>query len=854
VLFFLILLPGIPLHDGLGTKAQVKITYFNAPYGNATAQQILADNIVKDVYGTFSAIMIGFSEFAYLFDYACDLSQRGCLVVHALPPSPDEAICTIGQFTGTLPADCIDRGRRVGSRRFDSYVNVFASSAGYLDTWLGLIYGENPNANIAFITSSLDSDVAVHAQAAATLTDLKLNLVMDEWIPVSPDPITELLTAPVYTNEQAVALVQKMIDADVTGFAFIGQDIYENAIVDPNIKVLLSAMKTLNWIPPAMNILDVDVLEMDPSVIVYSYSSDPWDRRVKGSDFRAFNTSTNLELFSAVPGEDSSQVFTDAWLEAFPAYTDDGSMISAAAGAAMTVLLQKLVESSGSVEPQDLIQAAKFISVPSHWGLLQFDSFGRRFLQDKDVILVQYTDPTNTGPTNAVLPQGVGQAAIFPAPTFDERVYVAGSGANSDNKTTIEYVVIAVNSFCITIALLFMGVTIYYSNHPVIKTSTPSFLVLFCTGVVLFLLSNFFANENQTSSLCVAQIWLLTVGFNLMFSALFVKTMRIYLIFNTSKLQVVKLSNNRLLIVLGLILSLDIILNVIWESSGYMVTKLVTVDPYRPVYDYEVCAGTNGGLPFLVLSLTGKCFLIFCGLILTFLSRNVAEAFNESSYLASAIYATTVVCTLFVPMVASGIGGRSYTYIIRCFGVMFLAISCLLVMYAPKAYLMLFDEGESIAATRSLTEQRSPFTNIRHKSPNNKNLNNTFNTMSLQTNNNNNKEAKSNDNLAPGNNNVDNTSFINIKLTTPALSSTNSTLYEVERDLVNNEQTNEIVIKRLENVKKQKENFVVRRATTLTNNYLVPERHINTGNTSSHVIVSNNNDSLIYIPGSLSDE
>ena len=397
-------------------------------YGVIPLQQALATDIANGVFGNFTALILGFVANPWIYDYACDLSPDGCIVIHNLPPAPDEAICEPDQFTGQVPLDCTSRGRKVGTRRFDSYLNTFSSSSGYLDPWLGLLETLEPQTRVAFITSSLQFDQVIRTEAVDTISDLNLELVFDYTLLVNYSATTGVYTTVNYTQAQAEAIVQQMINADVTAYAFIGQYLYETQTVSDPCTKILQAMKTLNWVPAAMNLLTATELLQDPSIVGYAYSSLPWDSRVKGTDFRTVNNTLNLELFPAVNGLDSSQVFTNVWNAAYPAYTDVASVVSAAAGMAGIVTLQKLIETSGSINPKDLINTAKFLSVPSHWGLIQFDAFGRRVLVDKDVIVIQLTSTTSTFPSNAVLPQGIGSAAIYPAPSFNSRNSIADEG------------------------------------------------------------------------------------------------------------------------------------------------------------------------------------------------------------------------------------------------------------------------------------------------------------------------------------------------------------------------------------------------------------------------------------------
>jgi hypothetical protein len=86
-------------------------------------------------------------------------------------------------------------------------------------------------------------------------------------------------------------------------------------------------------------------------------------------------------------------------------------------------------------------------------------------------------------------------------------------------------------------------------------------------------------------------------------------------------------------------------------------------------------------------------------MILTFKARNVPSQFNETSYMAAAIYNVAVLFMFVVPIVASSLGGRETAYQIRSFGIIVLVVSTLSILFLPKFYLMLNHHGGSDTMT-----------------------------------------------------------------------------------------------------------------------------------------------------------
>ena len=97
---------------------------------------------------------------------------------------------------------------------------------------------------------------------------------------------------------------------------------------------------------------------------------------------------------------------------------------------------------------------------------------------------------------------------------------------------------------------------------------------------------------------------------------------------------------------------------------------------------------SSSSLAVLYVTLIEKAVLVLGSVILTFLTRNVPSKFNETPYLASAIYNCALMLCFIVPIVASGIGGRSVSYAVRVFGIDALVLGTLSIVFVPKLYLM----------------------------------------------------------------------------------------------------------------------------------------------------------------------
>ena len=82
----------------------------------------------------------------------------------------------------------------------------------------------------------------------------------------------------------------------------------------------------------------------------------------------------------------------------------------------------------------------------------------------------------------------------------------------------------------------------YFSYCRLVKLSSPYVNIMVVAGAILFYLTVilFGVDENvssysQVDGLCHARIWLVAIGFSLLYGTIFAKTWRIYYIFNHAK-------------------------------------------------------------------------------------------------------------------------------------------------------------------------------------------------------------------------------------------------------------------------------------------------------------------------------
>jgi hypothetical protein len=351
----------------------------------------------------------------------------------------------------------------------------------------------------------------------------------------------------------------------------------------------------------------------------------------------------------------------------------------------------KLLEAAGTDDVLAMQAASYRISTPSVSGQLQFDNLGRPVVIDQPV----YQMGADGLSIEIITPYDIATITdVYPAPTWDERVYV-----DSALRIPEEKVVVAINTLCIAFLVVLAVILVWKRHNPVIKAASVALCVVSLLGGILSLASNYATPLYASTATCAANVWLLTSGFSIMCAALGAKTWRLVSVFGSAKLSVKKISDAKLLGVVGAMLTVDVIINVIWSAASGFPVEVVVRDPLRPAMNYTQCDydATATGLTYAHIA--AKAALMLVGLSLTIRARNLPDAWNEAPYLGASIYNVSLLLVFVVPIVSAQVGGRTTTFIIRTFGVMLMVVSTQSILLIPKFLLMLRNRKNVSLAT-----------------------------------------------------------------------------------------------------------------------------------------------------------
>ncbi|XP_063684939.1 gamma-aminobutyric acid type B receptor subunit 2-like isoform X2 [Bolinopsis microptera] len=282
----------------------------------------------------------------------------------------------------------------------------------------------------------------------------------------------------------------------------------------------------------------------------------------------------------------------------------------------------------------------------------------------------------------------------------------------------------------ILLAITFLVFNIVYMKERVIKMSSPIINNIILLGAVLLysyvpLLALMMGindysilDENHLIKLCSVKLqnWVFFIGFTTTFGALFAKTWRVYAIFTSKQPRNMILSDLKLMILIGILLSVDVILLGINEylnrykwafqsaKSTLNVNNYHLLDDTPDVHGLVMCEfdpDSTGRLyetPWLItVAIVYKGLLLIFGAFIAFQTRNITiPALNDSKYIGISIYTIVVVFTIAGPVSFFLQSQPELLFGIQAAGIIFTTTIMICLVFIPKAYQLRYQPKEAI--------------------------------------------------------------------------------------------------------------------------------------------------------------
>lgn len=227
-------------------------------------------------------------------------------------------------------------------------------------------------------------------------------------------------------------------------------------------------------------------------------------------------------------------------------------------------------------------------------------------------------------------------------------------------------------------AIVLSVLTFVYFENPYFKKASPYFLYLYNLGATIIFIGLILFNVGGLNlAACSAAVWMVSTGCIILYAPIVVKNYRIYRIF-TARYRITGLDNSKLLSVVGVCVLLNCIPLVLFQTvGGGFVAQSLTIGSEV----WPVCS-SNAGLWIWILIAPMIALLLF-GLFLSFQTRHVFSAYNESQLINISVYLTILSMLILVPLALTINLPPTHHLLLTLVG-SFTVISILGINFGPK--------------------------------------------------------------------------------------------------------------------------------------------------------------------------
>ena len=259
-------------------------------------------------------------------------------------------------------------------------------------------------------------------------------------------------------------------------------------------------------------------------------------------------------------------------------------------------------------------------------------------------------------------------------------------------------------SFLVLVATIIYHILhFYYRHRPSLKAASPQlnhFIFLGCyillISVILDTADVGFSPENTSRhlKLCYAVVWFENIGVTLVFSTLFVKYYRLYLVFLKTYDHRPNLSNYKLsLIVLGLV-AIEFVILAIWipfEPLKIETTVELDLTSTHPVHrEKKVCVTTGVGKWLAITASLYLAVLILAVVTLSIINRRIKQRdFNTTTATNVLVYLFILLLAILLPSahVRSNYSNINLKYGLINAVYLTFTVLCLILLFTPPLLL-----------------------------------------------------------------------------------------------------------------------------------------------------------------------
>lgn len=204
----------------------------------------------------------------------------------------------------------------------------------------------------------------------------------------------------------------------------------------------------------------------------------------------------------------------------------------------------------------------------------------------------------------------------------------------------------------IVASILVVAIIFVYRNRrvPIIKRSQFELLeLMICGGLLICGAAVAYAGK-PSHFLCGARPILVSTGFTTIFGALVVKSLRVYRVFMRSSMKRVTVTTKMMFKFLSIFYVVDMIIFAAWYGVAFPKPTVDIEDAmeFQGYVDRISCQSSS--FIFTALLMFWKAILLFLGLYISFLIRNVSADFQESTWIFGSAMVVLIGSLVILPL------------------------------------------------------------------------------------------------------------------------------------------------------------------------------------------------------------
>ena len=251
----------------------------------------------------------------------------------------------------------------------------------------------------------------------------------------------------------------------------------------------------------------------------------------------------------------------------------------------------------------------------------------------------------------------------------------------------------SVASVTMAVAIVFAGWSYTNRTSSVVKASQPFFLILICLGVFVLASSVFpmaiddgFASQEACDRACMAVPWLVTMGWSILFAALYAKLRRVNLVISNAKaFRSIKVSETDVMLPFAILFTCNLILMTLWTVLDPLVWTRVETSPTESYGACKVEDRYDVSWKVIVsfIAIFNGAALIGAN-IEAYKARNVDTEYGESSYIGLIMGSFLQVVLVGLPLFFLVNDNPTARFFLTSSMVFLMSISVLLLLFVPK--------------------------------------------------------------------------------------------------------------------------------------------------------------------------